>query len=136
MWDIGCISSRGPGESAGVVAAFHRGLNETAFVEGRNRAIEYRWAEGQYDRLPALAADLVRRHVNVIVSAGGDPAAQAAKAATATIPIVFVTGSDPVKVPADLPVRNQPNWSWSSTSKPQRCSDSQYHRLCLRSPTR
>jgi putative ABC transport system substrate-binding protein len=95
---IGFISSRGPGDSAGVVAAFHRGLNETAFVEGRNVAIEYRWAEGQYHRLPALAADLVRRRVNIIVSAGGDPAAQAAKAATATTPIVFVTGSDPVKV--------------------------------------
>src|SRR5262249_26880086 len=95
---IGFISSRGPGDSAGVVAAFHRGLNETAFVEGRNVAIEYRWAEGQYRRLPALAADLVSRRVNIIVSAGGDPAAQAAKAATATTPIVFVTGSDPVKV--------------------------------------
>src|SRR5262249_13075870 len=81
---IGFISSRGPGGSAGVVAAFHRGLNETAFVEGRNVAIEYRWAEGQYHRLPALAADLVRRRVNIIVSAGGDPAAQAAKPADVT----------------------------------------------------
>jgi putative tryptophan/tyrosine transport system substrate-binding protein len=95
---IGFLSTRTSADSARVVAAFHQGLNEAGFVDGRNVAIEYRWAEGQYDRLPALAADLVNRKVSVIVSAGGDPAAQAAKTATATIPIVFVTGVDPVKV--------------------------------------
>jgi putative ABC transport system substrate-binding protein len=94
---IGFISTRTSGDSAAVVAAFHQGLNEAGYSDRRNVTIEYRWAEGQYDRLPALAADLVRSKVSVIVSAGGDPAAQAAKAATATIPIVFVTGTDPVK---------------------------------------
>jgi putative tryptophan/tyrosine transport system substrate-binding protein len=94
---IGFISTRTNGDSAAVVAAFHQGLNEAGYSDRRNVTIEYRWAEGQYDRLPALAADLVRSKVSVIVSAGGDPAAQAAKAATATIPIVFVTGTDPVK---------------------------------------
>jgi putative tryptophan/tyrosine transport system substrate-binding protein len=94
---IGFISTRTSGDSAAVVAAFHQGLNEAGYSDRRNVAIEYRWAEGQYDRLPALVADLVRSKVSVIVSAGGDPAAQAAKAATATIPIVFVTGTDPVK---------------------------------------
>jgi putative ABC transport system substrate-binding protein len=95
---VGFISSRGLGDSADVLAAFHQGLNEAGYVEGRNVAIEYRWADGQYDRLPALAADLVRRQVKVIVSAGGDPTARAAKAATTTTPIVFVTGGDPIKV--------------------------------------
>jgi len=94
---IGFVSARTSADSAGVLAAFHKGLTEGGYTEGGNVAIEYRWAEGQYDRLPALVADLVHRKVSVIVSAGGDPAAQAAKSSTTTIPIVFVTGTDPVK---------------------------------------
>jgi putative ABC transport system substrate-binding protein len=94
---IGFISTRTSADSARVLAAFHQGLADAGYIEGRSVAIEYRWAEGQYDRLRALAVDLVSRKVNVIVAAGGDPAAQAAKAATAAIPIVFVTGTDPVK---------------------------------------
>ena len=94
---IGFISSRTSGDSAAVLAAFQQGLNEAGYSNGRNVAVEYRWADGQYDRLPALAADLVRRKVSVIVAVGGDPAAQTAKTATATIPIVFVTGADPLK---------------------------------------
>src|SRR5690349_19232186 len=85
---LGFLSAVSPGPFAERVAAFHRGLNETGFVEGRNLAIESRWAEEQYDRLPALAADLVRRQVSVIATYT-DAAALAAKAATTTIPIVF-----------------------------------------------
>ena len=94
---IGFMSGRSPDESKHLVAAFHQGLGEAGFVEGKNIAIEYRWALGQYDRLPAMAADLVKRRVAVLVAVGGDPSALAAKQATSTIPIVFGLGGDPVK---------------------------------------
>jgi putative ABC transport system substrate-binding protein len=95
---VGFISSRSPADSANLVAAFRKGLGEAGYVEGQNVSVEYRWAEGQYDRLPALAADLVQRGVALLVTTGGEPSALAAKAATSTIPIVFTTGGDPVKV--------------------------------------
>jgi ABC-type uncharacterized transport system substrate-binding protein len=94
---IGFLSGVSPGPFAQRLAAFRQGLNETGFIEGRNVAIEYRWAEGQYDRLPALATDLVGRRVVVIV-AYTNAAALAAKVATTTIPIVFLVGDDPVRL--------------------------------------
>jgi ABC-type uncharacterized transport system substrate-binding protein len=95
---IGFLSSRSPTESTAVVAAFRQGLREAGFVEGQNLAIAFRWAEGGYDRLPALAADLVALRVAVLLAAGGPPSAHAAKAATSTIPIVFSAASDPVRL--------------------------------------
>src|SRR5215471_17811157 len=93
---IGYLGSGSPDEFAGRLRAFRQGLSETGHVEGKNVAIEYRWAENQYDRFPALLADLVRRNVTVIAAVTGTPPALAAKAATTTVPIVFVTGGDPV----------------------------------------
>ena len=94
---IGFLSGRSPDDSVANVAAFLSGLSEVGFFDGQNVEIDFRWALGHYDQLPALAADLIRRKVTVIVATGGGiTSAQAAKAATATIPIVFVAGTDPV----------------------------------------
>jgi len=94
---IGFLSSGSPGPFAPFLAAFLAGLREVGYFEGGNVVIEYRWAEGQYDRLPALAANLVRGKVAVIVASGGIPPVLAAKQATSTIPIVFTGPDDPVK---------------------------------------
>jgi putative tryptophan/tyrosine transport system substrate-binding protein len=93
---IGFLNSGSPGERTHLVAAFHQGLGETAYVDGRNVIIEYRWAQGRYDRLPALADELVRRQAAVITATGDTVSPRAAKAATTTIPIIFVMGGDPV----------------------------------------
>ena len=93
---IGFLGLSSPGPFAVAVAAFHQGLRETGYVEGQNVAVDYRWAEDHYDRLPALAADLVARRVDVIITQGGFPPALVAKNATTTIPIVFMIGTDPV----------------------------------------
>jgi putative ABC transport system substrate-binding protein len=93
---IGFMSARSPEDSAHLLAAFRRGLAEGGYVEGQNVSIEFRWARGQYDLLPAMAADLVSRRVSVLVAVGGDPSPRAAKRATSTIPIVFGVGGDPI----------------------------------------
>jgi putative ABC transport system substrate-binding protein len=95
---VGFLSARSPEEAQHLIEAFARGLKEGGFVEGQNVAIEFHWARGDYSRLPALAADLVQRRVAVIAAVGGENSAVAAKAATSTIPIVFITGDDPVGV--------------------------------------
>ena len=96
---VGFVSGRSTESSVRDGAAFRKALNETGYVEGQNVMVEYHWLDGQYDRLPALMADLVRRRVAVIATPGfGDAAALAAKAATTTIPIVFGVGEDPVKL--------------------------------------
>ena len=94
---IGFLSSRSPDELKHVLASFHKGLSEAGFIEGTNVAVEYRWALGEYEKLPALAADLVRRNVTVIAAVGGDVSARAAEQATSAIPIVFGAASDVVR---------------------------------------
>jgi putative ABC transport system substrate-binding protein len=93
---VGYLNGASAAQFPQLLAGFHKGLSETGYSEGRNVAFEYRYADGQYDRLPALAADLVSRRVSVIVATAGTPTIRAAKAATSTIPIVFVIGGDPV----------------------------------------
>ena len=104
---VGFLSSRSRGESAGVVAAFRRGLGEVGVIEGQNLIIAFRWAEGRYDRLPALAAELVNLRVAVLFAAGGPPSALAAKDATSTIPVVFSAVSEPIRLGL-VPSLNRP----------------------------
>ena len=98
MPTVGFVRTTTPQDSAHLVAAFRRGLAEIGYVEGQNVTIEYRYALNQVERLPAIMADLVDRRVSVLAATGGTISARAAKAATATIPIVFTTGDDPVRV--------------------------------------
>src|SRR4051794_35993224 len=106
---IGFMSARSPEDTLQELNAFHKGLGEGGFIEHRNTTIEYRWARGDYARLPALAAELVQQRVNVLVATGEDASAFAAKAATATIPVVFNMTSDPV--------RSRPDWSKASIGR-------------------
>ena len=95
---IGFLNSGSPDAYPDRVIAFHQGLRQLGYIEGENVVVDYRWALGEYDRLPAFAAELVKRRVSVLVATGGEPAALAAKSATSTIPIVFAIGGDPVKL--------------------------------------
>jgi len=95
---IGFLNSRSPGDTDHLIAGFRNGLAESGYVEGHNVGVEYRWALGQYERLPELALEFARRPVAVIVASGGDPVGVAAKAVTSSIPIVFVVSGDPAKL--------------------------------------
>jgi putative tryptophan/tyrosine transport system substrate-binding protein len=122
---VGFLSGRAPEESADDAAAFRQGLNEMGYIIGRNVALEYRWSEGHDERLPELAAELVRRQVAVMAAVGGNNSAFAAKAATADIPIVFTSGADPIKVglvtSLNRPGGNVTGVSWfGSESLPKR----------------
>ena len=94
---VGFLHPASPETFEHIIIGFRRGLSDAGFVEGQNLAIEYRWARGEYERLPTLAADLVQRRVRVILAGGGEVGALAAKGATSTIPILIITSSDPVK---------------------------------------
>ncbi len=110
---IGFLNSASPQPFANYVAGFRTGLKETGYIDGQNVAIEFRWADGHYDRLPEMVADLVRRKVAVLVATGGAPSVVAAKAATSTIPIVFTSGVDPIQTRAHhqpQPPRRQHYW--------------------------
>ena len=109
---IGFLDGRSPDALTDRLRGFRQGLKDTGYVEGENVVIVYRWAENQFDRLTGLADDLVRRQVNVIVASGGVPAISAAKAATSTLPVVFIVGDDPVRlgvVPSLRQARRQSN---------------------------
>jgi putative ABC transport system substrate-binding protein len=112
---IGFLSSRSANDSARAVSAFRQGLAEMGYVEGRNADIEFRWADGQFDRLPALASDLVQRSVAVLVTVGGAQTATIAKATTSTIPIIFGIGEDPVKEGL-VPNLNRPGGNMTGAS--------------------
>jgi putative tryptophan/tyrosine transport system substrate-binding protein len=112
---IGFLSSLAPGDAGFVLPAFREGLNATGLVEGSNIVIEYRWAGGDFQRLPALAADLVRRKVALIAAISGTPAALAAKAATTAIPIVFAIGGDPI-APGLVPNLSRPGGNITGVS--------------------
>jgi putative ABC transport system substrate-binding protein len=115
---IGLLSSRSQTDSTDVAAAFRQGLAELGYAEGQNISLEYRYTDGQYDRLPSMASELVRRQVAIIFATGGIVSALAAKAATSTIPIVFTVGDDPVKHglvtslsrPAETPPASSSSW--------------------------
>jgi putative ABC transport system substrate-binding protein len=129
---IGFLSGLGRNDRPNLVEAFRRGLDEAGYVEGRNVAIEYRFAENQYDRLPALAADLVGRKVAVIVAVGSGNSNLAAKASTTTIPIVFTTGGDPVQE-GFVASLNRPGGNLTGISWFIRCSAARGWGCCMSS---
>jgi putative ABC transport system substrate-binding protein len=118
---IGFLDQRSAADNTRVIAEFRQGLAEAGYIENRNVAIEYRWAEGRFDRLAALAEDLVRQRAAVIVATGSIPTVLAAKAATATIPIVFMTGGDPVKYGLVASFNRRRQYHWYQHSRCRDC---------------